>query len=118
MKVVNNRLPQFKSHLYLVLGDALKEAGRDILIGSRRKAPFRKGPLRAQSDVRKINPLHQRIEFNIEYAAPQEAGRAGGRVFRNYTTRGTGAHFLESTGDSYSRLSIKGKLAKHARRAR
>lgn len=115
--VVKDRMPQFKRSLVNVMGDALKEGARDGLIKARTKAPFEKGRLRAESDIKKINDLKWRIAFYIEYARFQEFGGDGKRTVRNYSASGTGKGFLRSAGDEQAK-TIARTFKKHAGRAR
>lgn len=112
---IDNKLPMFTSKLKKNLDDAVKEAARDTLIESHRKAPFRKGGLRSKTETKPIGYLKMRVSYNKEYARYQEAGGDGRRKVRNYTTPGTGAHFLESSGDNQAR-KLANKIKKHAKR--
>lgn len=51
------------------------------------------------------------IQWLAPYAAAQEAGMARGRIFRNYTTPGTGRGFAQ-TALHDTRLSVIEELAK------
>lgn len=110
-------MPQFASQSRIVLGDALKEGARDILVKAKTKAPFEKGRLRADSEIKRNNALSWRISFWSEYARFQEFGGDAKRRVRNYTTPGTGKKFLKSSGDEVAKV-IKMKFKKHARRVR
>lgn len=116
MKVVDN-LPRFKRNLYSVLDDAFNEAGRDVLIKARTRAPFQQGPLRSNSDTHKVKPLHQRISFWLEYARFQEFGGDGVRRVRNYSTPGTGKGYLKTSGDEVAK-KLNMTFRKHAQRAK
>lgn len=72
----------------------LINAAGDILTESTPRTPYRKGELR---QMRRVVPQQKgaRIEWRARHAAPQNAGQARGRVFRNYTTPGTGADFVQ-----------------------
>jgi hypothetical protein len=114
---VNDKLPFFKSRLYAVMDDALKEAARDGLIQARNYAPFDKGELMGQSVVRKLSVMKWRISFWIEYARFQEFGGDSKRRVRNYTTSGTGKAYLKRAGDEQSN-KITNKFRKHAMRVK
>jgi hypothetical protein len=114
---VNDKLPVFKSRLYAVMDDALKEAGRDGLIKAKTYAPFDKGGLRGESEVRKISVMRWRISFWKEYARFQEFGGDSKRRVRNYSTSGTGKAYLKRAGDEQAN-KITTKFRKHAMRAR
>lgn len=105
-------MPQFKRSLYNVMDDAFKEGARDALINAKTKAPFQKGGLRSDADINKEGALHWRIAFYKEYASVQEL-----KEHRNYTTAGTGAHFLKNAGDE-QREKLKLIAKKHAQRVR
>lgn len=113
----DNKLPSFGRSAKNVLQDALNEAARDVLINAKDKAPFQKGALRAASDISTPNFLTKRISFWVEYARFQEFGGDGKRQVRNYSTSGTGAHFLRNAGDN-AKKNIARTFAKHAKRAR
>lgn len=114
---VNNKLPSFKSSLYGVLADALREAAGDTLRAAKSRAPYRKGQLRGNSEVKQLNHLHQRVSFWIEYARFQEFGGDSRKRVRRYSTPGTGARFLKSAGDEQLGKA-KNTFKKHAARAR
>lgn len=116
VKVVN-KLPLFTTVSKVVLSQALDEAGRDILINARNRAPFKKGALRRESVLSVVGTHKRRVSFWVEYARFQEMGGSGGRRVRNYTTSGTGAHFLEEAGKA-AVTGFAATLAKHAARAR
>jgi hypothetical protein len=115
--IVVDRMPIFKSSAYNVLNDALIDGARDVLINAKLRAPYRKGGLRGESDKRQIGRLHQRISFWLEYAAYQEFGGDGKRVIRNYTTPGTGKHYLKKSGDEVA-TKLRYTFIKHGKRAR
>lgn len=99
--IVRDKMPAFKRSAFNALDDALAEGAREILIKAKTKAPYNEsGVLRSESLIDKITPLHHRIEFNADYARFQEFGGDGKRIVRNYTTSGTGAHYLKDAGDN------------------
>ena len=115
--VVIDKLPKFRLSAKKVLGDALREAGTDVLINTKERAPFKKGGLRGESHVKPIHPLLYRVSFWMEYARFQEFGGDSKRRVRKYTTSGTGKHYLKSSGDeAVDKLNLT--FAKHGRRAR
>lgn len=96
---ISNNLPSFGRNAKEAIRSTLLEAGREILIKSKTKAPFKDGGLRRDSDVTIVAPLGVWVRYWVEYASVQERGRRNGsREFTNYTTAGTGAHFLENAG--------------------
>lgn len=116
VKIID-RLPRFKQSLYIVLDDALKEGARDIRLHAKEKAPYKMGHLRANSDFKQIGILKWRVSFWEVYARFQEFGGDGKRRIRNYTTAGTGKHYLKNAGDEMV-LKLKSILKKHASRAK
>lgn len=114
---VENKLPQYKNSLYKALDDGFKMLATDILVKSRNVAPFKKGQLRSDSDTIRKGLAHWQIRYHKEYAGVQERGSRGGIRFRNYTTSGTGPHYLEKTGnEEYNNaISTLRKMAKRAR---
>lgn len=114
---VTNKLPNFSLSVAQVLDDALRDAARDILVMSRNKAPFAKGGLRAESEIKRVGPLHQRVSYWKEYARFQEFGGDAKRRVRNYTTSGTGKNYLKSSGDQVANTIVR-TFKKHAGRAK
>lgn len=116
VKVVDN-LPSFQRSLYNVLNDALNSGARDIHVAAKTKAPYQKGSLRSNSDFRQQQFLKWRVSFWVEYARFQEFGGDGKRIVKRYTTPGTGAHYLQSSGDFIAN-KLSSTLKIHANRAR
>lgn len=114
---VKDRMPQFSRSAKLVLDDALKEGAKDIIVSAKTKAPFQKGALRRDSDVKKISRLLWRVSFWAEYARYQEFGGDGRRTIRKYSTAGTGKGYLGSSGDEVAGRIVR-KFKKHGRRAK
>lgn len=115
--IIIDKMPQFKRSVNNVFNDALREGARDALINAKDKAPYAKGGLRGESEIKKNNNLSWRISFWIEYARFQEFGGTAKRRVRNYSTSGTGAHFLRNAGDEQAER-ISSVFRKHALRAR
>ncbi len=115
--IVNDKLPQFTRSLYNVLDDAMREGARDGLIAAKTRAPFYKGGLRSESEVKRISSLFWRISFWKEYARFQEFGGDGKRTVRNYSHSGTGKHYLKTSGDEQAER-IASLARKHGIRAR
>lgn len=72
----------------------LVNAAGDILTESTPVTPYRKGELRQK---RRVVPQAwgALIQWTARHAGAQNAGQARGRVFRNYTTPGTGRNFVK-----------------------
>jgi len=115
--VIKDKMPIFKKSLYNVLDDAIREAGKDTLIAAKERAPFRKGPLRAQSIVDKVKSLHYRVSFWMEYARFQEVGGDSKRRVKHYTSPGTGSKYLKTSGDNQAK-KLQITIKKHTKRAR
>lgn len=115
--VVVNKLPSFSRSAKNVLDTAMRSAASDGLINAKRNAPFDKGGLRANSETERLTPLHWRISFWEEYARFQEFGGDSKRRVRNYSTAGTGKHFLKDAGDEQAN-KIVAKFKTHGKRAR
>src|SRR4051812_29477706 len=70
--------------------------GGDILRLSTTVTPYKHGDLRVR---RRVVPTSKgaRVEWLSGHAAVQNRGfRSGARPFQNYTTPGTGSHFVEA----------------------
>lgn len=115
--VVRDRLPSFSRSAKQVLGDALKDGASDVLVKAKTKAPFKKGQLRSNTDIRALSQLHYRISFWMEYARFQEFGGDSKRRVRNYTTSGTGSKYLKTSGDEVAER-IDRTFMMHGRRAK
>lgn len=96
---VEDNLPTYKRRLYASYQNGLLEAARDILITAKSRAPFDDGRLRGTTQISTPRPFSKRISFLVEYARFQEYGGDGKRRVRQYTTPGTGAHYLKRSGD-------------------
>lgn len=104
-----------------VFEDVLREVASDIIEESRNITPYKGGDLRASARTRSVGTLQREVTYGteeVEYAGAQEAGQTRGYKIRNYSLAGTGAHFLEKTGDKYVKLKLVGKFKKHAVRVR
>lgn len=101
--IIDDKMPQFKRSNLAMLETALRDGAAQILVKAKTKAPHDKGGLRSDSLARKAGVLHQRVEFNTEYARYQEFGGDNKRTVRKYTTGGTGKHYLRNSGDSVAK---------------
>lgn len=72
----------------------LINAAGDVLTESTPVTPYRKGELRQK---RRVVPQAWGaiIQWTARHAGAQNAGQARGRVFRQYTTPGTGKDFVK-----------------------
>lgn len=98
LTIINN-IAKFLVQNERALDRALNRMAVDIERLSKVRVPVDKGQLKSSGKHVKVGPLHYRTEFNKEYAAYQEFGGDGKRIVRNYTTPGTGAHYLKNSGD-------------------
>ncbi len=114
---VNDKLPAFKRSLDNVLDDAFREAARDLLINAKTRAPFDKGGLRSDTEIKKVKERHYRVSFWKEYARFQEFGGDSKRKVRNYKTSGTGKGFLKKSGDEQAK-KLNLIIRKHTQRVR
>lgn len=117
MMKVDDRMPIFKVSATQVMDDAVREGARDTLIKAVQKAPLDKGSLRADTQIKRMSDIVYRVSFFAEYARYQEFGGDGKRTVRNYTTPGTGKHYLKNAGDEVSERLIM-MFKKHGARAR
>jgi len=113
--MIIDKMPQFKQSMYSKMNDALREGARDTLINAKTKAPFDKGGLRAETEIKQAGVLKWRVTFWKEYARFQEFGGDKKRRIRNYTTPGTSKGFLKSSGDEQAK-KITATFKKHAGR--
>lgn len=102
VKIIDN-LPAFRTVMLNNMNDALREASRDVIVLSRTRAPFQKGGLRSDADVRQTSKLNWQVTYWKEYARYQEFGGDGRRTVRHYTTGGTQKKYLSSAGDTISK---------------
>lgn len=116
VKIVD-KMPTFRGSVNIVMDDAVREAARDTLVKAKERAPLQKGGLRSQTEVNKRSQAKYRVSFFAEYARYQEFGGDDKRTVRNYTTPGTGAHYLKNAGDEMIDKLI-GIFRKNGRRAR
>ncbi len=102
-----NKFPGHRRAIEAQVDQMLDSMATDIVRLAEMKVPLKDGDLWGR--IRKIKKAMNSyiVEVNSAYAAYQERGmRAdGSRVVRNYTTGGTGPHFLKkSTKTVYGRL--------------
>lgn len=116
VQVINN-LGRFGRNAIGELDNAIREGATNILIASKNKAPFDKGGLRADTEVKKVQNMHWRVSYWKEYARFQEFGGDAYRTVRNYTTAGTGKKYLSTAGDNESEL-LMARIKVYAKRAR
>lgn len=112
--VLKDDTEKVASTLALNIKSAHRAMMESILITSRMKAPKRSQPsgiLRLTGEVKQeSDPNTMSVIYGdrIAYAAYQERGmRAdGSHKVRNYTTPGTGAHYLQNAGDTITKRGL------------
>jgi len=116
MITITDHSPEFKQKVFFKIRGALNETARDILIDATNKAPFVKGGLRSDKQVKSPEPLVRHIIFGSVYAGYQERGerKDGSRKVKKYTTPGTGKHFLRNAAKKHKPNFIK-NIKKHLR---
>lgn len=93
------------------LTNAIEAMADAIMKNAKVKAPKLTGKLQYSSHINRLTPTSREIVFGgsgIPYAMYQERGmRADGtHVVRNYTTPGTQAHYLQTSGDAITQQGI------------
>lgn len=99
---------QWFNHQLERIDKALATMGNSILADSRMIAPKKSGGMR---ELAKVVKGHRAVAvvYPGPYAGYQERGARedGSHVARNYTTHGTGKHYLETTGKRNIEKGIK-----------
>jgi hypothetical protein len=106
-------MPMFRQKMLVGMDTALSAGATDVLVKSTELAPFENGGLRADKDAKRTGKLEWTIYYYKEYARYQEFGGDKKRTITNYTTSGTGAHYLKKGGDSVAK-SIVGQFRKYS----
>lgn len=93
------------------LTNAIEAMADAIMKNAKVKAPKLTGKLQYSSHINRLTPTSREIVFGgsgIPYAMYQERGmRADGtHVVRHYTTPGTQAHYLQTSGDAITQQGI------------
>jgi len=82
--------------------------------GAGNAVPYKTGALQSTGIVEPKGEYEQIVQFGngLDYARYQEFGQRadGSHVVRNYTTPGTGAHYLRDAGNSVKQEGIKNYL--------
>lgn len=105
---LEDKTVQFLLTHAFVVDDAVNEIADDILNLALAKVPIKEGTLYESGQVESKGTLHYIVSFGDDgsdaenYAGAQEAGTTRGYKINNYTTAGTGAHFLEKAGKKVS----------------
>jgi len=103
MKVeIKDFTPQLLALKGAQLNAVLRMAQEEMMAIARPITPLKKGDLRGRIS-RRITPRSAELEWEMEYAAFQEAGGDGKRVVRKYTTPGTGKGFVSRSSKEVNR---------------
>lgn len=91
------------------LDTAARSMAESIIVNSRITAPMLTGALRSDGRVEGNQGKYGAIfgDERVPYARAQEFGTNGIVVFRNYTTPGTGSHYLKNAGDKVAERGIE-----------
>lgn len=95
------------------MADATVQRAQMLRGGDSNGVPYDTGQLSASGLVSVgDNGMTATAQFGagLAYGRYQEFGGDGKRVVRNYTTPGTGAHYLKGAGDSVAKEGIKNYL--------
>ena len=94
------------------LTNALEAMADAIMKNAKVKAPKLTGKLQYSSHINRINPTTREVVFDAKtedgsksYAWYQERGYTSGPV-THYTTPGTQAHYLQTSGDAITQQGI------------
>lgn len=110
--VITNNIKQFVKANDVHMNNAVEKMADDTLKMAKIDIPLDKGTLQQSGEVEKKADMQYVVWFGktgdaSDYAAAQEAGQARGRVFKNYSTPGTGAHFLENAGKKIRLIALE-----------
>lgn len=98
------------------MDNAVKMMATTILKESQHLVPYKEGALRKSGRV-ESNHKQAKVIYggaDVPYAGYQERGKRwdGSHVVKRYTTPGTGAHFLETTGKNVVERGIRWFLSR------
>lgn len=95
------------------LNRALEIMAMDTVTLAKTKVPVKKSHLQSSINYTKVNDLNYavyagtKLNATEDYARFQEFGGDGNRNIKNYTTPGTGAHFIKDSGDNRKKDFVK-----------
>lgn len=110
---VDSQIPRHKQGTKKNMNLALQRMRNDIFILSQVKVPYKEGTLQHSGQQKQVADLHHRVSYGESgaeaYTAYQHRGaRAdGSHPVRNYTTAGTGKHFLDESGAVISGKAVR-----------
>lgn len=95
--VFTNNFPQVRREYQSKKQRGLRAAGQDLFRAAGPRTPLKKGNLRRMTSMEMLGASAIVLVWSARYAAVQNAGHRNGATgrFRNYTTGGTGAGFVE-----------------------
>lgn len=99
----NTRAQTAKTAQAIEMGMAHIAQDVEIQIKAGGRTPVKQGHLRGRTRHERMLPFKWRVLANVEYAVAQELGRAGNKIFRHYTTPGTGAGWFQEAVDKVTR---------------
>lgn len=110
--VITNNIKQFVKANDVHMNNAVEKMADDTLKMAQIDVPLDKGTLQKSGEVEKKDEMQYIVWFGkkgeaSDYAAAQEAGTIRGRPIRNYSTPGTGAHFLENAGKKIKLIALE-----------
>lgn len=92
-----------------LMDKALGRMAQDIVVIAKIRMPYKGGDLQRNTAPERMDELKHRVVVNSEYGAVQEKGQrmsgpgAPTKKFKNYTTPGTGPHFLRDAGNQVTK---------------
>lgn len=110
--IITNNIRQFVKQNDKFMNDAVEKMADDTLKLAQVDVPLDEGTLQKSGEVEDKGDMEFVVWFGktgdaSDYAAAQEAGSAGGHPIQNYSTPGTGAHFLKRAGDRIAKIAIQ-----------
>lgn len=110
LKVVDN-IKRFYILNTQSMDTMLGRMAKDVQQIAKIRVPYKEGDLQGSIRPNRVAILHHRVDVgggDIKYAHYQEAGQRkdGSHRVRNYTTPGTGKHFLKDAGERVEKNAI------------
>jgi hypothetical protein len=110
--IVTNNIRKFVKANDEHMSNAVEKMADDTLKLAQVDVPLDQGVLQKSGEVEKKDDMQFTVWFGktgdaSDYAAAQEAGFTRGHPIKNYSTPGTGAHFLQRAGDRIAKIAIQ-----------
>lgn len=110
--VITNNIKSFVKANDVHMNNAVERMADDTLKMAQIDVPLDKGVLQKSGEVEKNADMQYVVWFGktgdaSDYAAAQEAGTTRGHPISNYSTPGTGAHFLENAGKKIRLIALQ-----------